>query len=149
MPSLQATVARFAAGDRDTRLQLLLDYADRLPDLPPEFRDARDHDLARVHECQTPVFLWLESGAEGRVVLQAEVARESPTVRGFVSLLKRHIDGGRAEEVAMIPDDLLDRLRLAELLGMTRIQGLTAVLGRIKRMAREMETGGSATNSRT
>ena len=90
-------------------------------------------------ECQTPVFLWvgLERGA---VVLHAEVPRESPTVRGFVSLLQHRLTGATPAEVAGIPDDLLDRMRLTETLGMTRTQGLTAILGRIKRTVATLGT---------
>jgi cysteine desulfuration protein SufE len=137
MPSLANTIGRFATADRDTRLQLLLDYSDRLPELPERLREARDRGIGRVHECQTPVFLWMERDG-GRPVLYADVARESPTVRGFVGLLKRQVDGADPEAIAAIPDDLLDRLRLSEVLGMTRMQGLTAVLGRVKRMSREL-----------
>jgi sulfur transfer protein SufE len=35
--------------------------------------------------------------------------------------------------VAAVPGDLLDQLQLTETLGMTRTQGLTSILGRIKR----------------
>jgi sulfur transfer protein SufE len=37
--------------------------------------------------------------------------------------------------VAEVPDDLLERLRLVETLGMMRVQGLTAILARVKRLA--------------
>lgn len=134
MPSLESTVRRFAGTDRDTRLQLLLDYAEKLPELPDRFRAARDQGAGRVPECQTPVFLWMEREGD-RVTLYADVARESPTVRGFVGLLKRQVDGMTPAEVMALPNDLLDQLKLSELLGMTRIQGLTAVLGRVRRMA--------------
>ena len=43
------------------------------------------------------------------------------------------LDGAPPEEVARVPDDLLDQLGLSETLGMTRTQGLTAILYRIKR----------------
>ena len=56
-----------------------------------------------------------------------------PPCAGFVSLLARTLDGAPPEEVARIPDDLLDQLGLSETLGMTRTQGLTAILHRIKR----------------
>ena len=84
-----------------------------------------------MHECQTPVFLWVEVEG-GQVHIHADVPRESPTVRGFVSLLARTLDGASPEAVAGIPDDLLDQLGLSETLGMTRTQGLTAILHRIK-----------------
>ena len=54
-------------------------------------------------------------------------------MRGFISLLARSLEGARPEDVARIPDDLLDQLGLSETLGMTRTQGLTAILHRIKR----------------
>jgi len=127
---------RFAGADRETRLQLLLHYAKKLPALPERYAQARDRGENKVHECQTPVFLYTEL-VDGRTRLYADAAPESPTVRGFVSLLGTAIDGATPAEVAAVPDDLLDRLGLTELLGMTRMQGLTAVLGRVKRMVRE------------
>jgi len=78
------------------------------------------------------VFMWVEVD-EGRVHIHADVPRESPTVRGFISLLARSLDGQTPDAVARIPDDLLDQLGLSETLGMTRTQGLTAILHRIKR----------------
>jgi cysteine desulfuration protein SufE len=76
--------------------------------------------------------MWIEVDA-GRVHIHADVPRESPTVRGFISLLARSLDGETPEAVARIPNDLLDQLGLSETLGMTRTQGLTAILHRIKR----------------
>jgi cysteine desulfuration protein SufE len=84
-----------------------------------------------VHECQTPVYLWVEVEA-GKVHIHADVPRESPTVRGFISLLARSLDGQPPDAVARIPNDLLDQLGLSETLGMTRTQGLSAILHRIK-----------------
>ncbi|HEY9014393.1 MAG TPA: SufE family protein, partial [Gemmatimonadales bacterium] len=84
-----------------------------------------------VHECQTTVYLWTEVDPSG-VHIYADVPRESPTVRGFVALLALTLDGASPEAVAELPLDLLDRLGLSEALGMTRTQGLTAILHRIK-----------------
>lgn len=129
-------ITRLGRADRSVRLDTLLDYASKLPDPPPELQAAADRERHRVPECQTPVFLWIAVD-QGVVRMDAEVARESPTVRGYVALLRSRIDGAAAAEVAGIPADLLDRLGLAESLGMMRTQGLTAILDRIKRMVRE------------
>ena len=132
MPTLDTIIPRFKAADRTTRLETLLDYSRKLPPLPDRLAAEKDRGDHRVHECQTPVFLWVET-EEGKVHIHADVPRESPTVRGFISLLARSLDGVPAEEVARVPDDLLDQLGLSEALGMTRTQGLTAILQRIKR----------------
>jgi cysteine desulfuration protein SufE len=130
MPSLETLIPRFQAADRTTRLETLLDYSKKLPPLPERFEAEKQLGHNRVHECQTPVFLWVDGG---RVHIHADVPRESPTVRGFISLLARSLEGETADAVARIPNDLLDQLGLSETLGMTRTQGLTAILQRIKR----------------
>ncbi|MDX2121424.1 MAG: SufE family protein [Gemmatimonadota bacterium] len=131
---LDKIVRRFMASDKQTRLELLLDYSKRLPDLPERYHAAREQGLNRVPECQSPVFLYLEAG-EGGVVLHADAPREAPTVRGFVSLLARGLEGATPADVAALPADLLDQLGLSEALGMTRMHGLTAMIGRLRRMA--------------
>ena len=132
MPTIETIIPRFRAADRTTRLETLLDYSRRLPPLPERLELEKAKGEHRVHECQTPVFLWVEV-EEGQVHIHADVPRESPTVRGFVSLLARSLEGASPEVVAQVPDDLLDQLGLSETLGMTRTQGLTAILHRIKR----------------
>ena len=132
MPSLDTMIPRFQAADRNTRLETLMDYARKLPPLPERYEAEKALGHALVPECQTPVFLWVEQ-SDGRVHLHADVPRESPTVRGFVSLLVRTLDGVTPAEVARIPNDLLDQLRLTETLGMMRTQGLSAILMRVKR----------------
>jgi cysteine desulfuration protein SufE len=132
MPSLDTLIPRFKAADRQTRLETLLDYSKRLPPLPERYEAEKQQGHNRVHECQTPVYLWVEVD-QGRVHIHADVPRESPTVRGFISLLARTLDNQTPEAVSQLPDDLLDQLGLSETLGMTRTQGLTAILNRIKR----------------
>jgi cysteine desulfuration protein SufE len=134
MIPLDTLVRRFQNTDRETRLEMLLDLSERLPPLPERFHEARDQGVNRVTECQTPVFLYAEV-RDGKFQLHADVPREAPTVRGFVSLLARGLNGASAEEVTRIPSDLLDQLKLGEALGMTRTQGLSAVVQRVKRMA--------------
>ncbi len=132
MASLDTVIARFRQADRNTRLETLLDYSRKLPPLPPEHEALRDQGLNRVPECQTPVYLWVGVD-QGKTRLVADVPRESPTVRGFVALLLKALDGSDPRDVAAIPNDLLDQLQLTETLGMMRTQGLSAILSRIKR----------------
>jgi cysteine desulfuration protein SufE len=132
MPTLDTLIPRFKAADRTTRLETLLDYSRKLPPLPERYRDEMARGEHRVQECMTPVYLWVEVD-DGRVHIHADVPPESPTVRGFISLLAKSLDGAAPADVARVPDDLLDQLGLSETLGMNRTQGLTAILYRIKR----------------
>lgn len=137
MPTLDTTIRRFQAADRNTRLETLLDYSRKLPPLPPEFAELKAKGVNRVPECQTEVYLWVTVDADDRVHVYADVPREAPTVRGFLALLVKNLENATPADVAAVPDDILDRLALTETLGMTRTQGLTAILGRIKRGVRE------------
>jgi len=131
MATLETLIPRFQAADRNTRLETLLDYSKKLPPLPERFEAEKQLGHNRVDECQTTVYLWVEIDGGG-VHIHADIPREAPTVRGFVSLLARTLEGQTPAAVARLPMDLLDQLGLSETLGMTRTQGLTAILHRIK-----------------
>ena len=86
----------------------------------------------RVHECQTPVFLWTEVDDAGTRLI-AEVAPEAPTVKGFVAILAEAIAGRPPAEAASLSDDILERMGLADVLGMMRARGLHAIVNRVRR----------------
>lgn len=132
MADLEKKSARFRALPREMRLQALLGYAKRFPELPEELREARDAGLGRVEECQTPLYLWV-AVEDGLVHLHADAPREAPTVRGFVGFLVEELDGATPEEVEALPGDLMERMGLGDVLGARRTTGLGAVLRRIKR----------------
>lgn len=132
--NLDKLVRRFRSADRATRLEALLDASRRLPDLPAHLATHRERERHRVAECQTPVFLWLDR-EDDRLRFHAEVPRESPTVRGFVSLLAAVLDGAPLAAAAELPADLLHQMGLDETLGMMRSQGLTALVQRVRREA--------------
>jgi cysteine desulfuration protein SufE len=131
MSKLAAIIEEFQDLDASERLDLLLDFAEKLPELPEAYQAKREAGLHRVPECMTPTFLWVQC-ISGRVSIHAYVAPEAPTVKGFVSILVEAFNGTRPDEVATAPVDLLHRLGLAELLGMNRLRGLNAVQQRLK-----------------
>ncbi|HEX3037127.1 MAG TPA: SufE family protein [Thermodesulfobacteriota bacterium] len=131
MSKLEEIIEEFQALDFQYTLETLLNYAESLPELPEQYKEARDAGFNRVPECQTPVYLWV-GVKDGRVQIHADVAEEAPTVRGFVAILVDAFNGATPEEVEAAPNDILYRLGLDQKLGMMRMQGLSAVYGRIK-----------------
>lgn len=129
---LGAIIAEFADLDGREKLELLLDFAAGLAPLPPEYQARKETEDRRVHECQTPVFLWTEV-ADGNARIVAEVAPEAPTVKGFVAILADAVNGRPAREAAALPDDVLERMGLADVLGILRSRGLRAILARVRR----------------
>ena len=69
----------------------------------------------------------------GNARLEADVAAEAPTVKGFVAILAEAVDGRPVDEVLALGDDLVDRTGLAGVLGILRARGLRAIVAHVKR----------------
>ncbi|MDO9396066.1 MAG: SufE family protein [Herbiconiux sp.] len=123
-----------ALGQRE-RLEMLLEFANELPELPARYQEHPDL-FERVEECQSPVFIFVEVN-DGVVELFATAPREAPTTRGFASILVQGIHGLTGAEVLAIPDDFPNTIGLTEAVSLLRIRGMTALLGRTKRQVRE------------
>lgn len=126
----------FQALELRTRLELLLEFSQELPELPDRYRDHPDL-FERVEECQSPVFIFVEIGDDSVVHLFATAPREAPTTRGFASILVQGLAGLTVDEVLAIPDDFPQDLGLNEAVSPLRVRGMTALLGRAKRQVRE------------
>lgn len=128
---LDEIAAEFTDLEPRERLELLLDFAEHLPELPGPLRAERDAGEHRVHECMTPVYLWVLP-ENGHVRVHGDVAPEAPTVKGFVGILVDAFSGATPAEVMAVPPDVIHRLGLVEALGMVRMRGMSAILNRIR-----------------
>ena len=137
MSRLDQIIEVFQSVDGEMRLELLLDFARRLPPLPPHLADDAAREAHRVPECQTPVFLWVQA-TDGKLEMHTQVAEEAPTVKGFLGILIEAFNGAPPEELAHAPRDLLERLGLDAVIRMTRTIGLTAVLARLRDRAAKL-----------
>ncbi|MFG1880897.1 SufE family protein [Micromonospora sp. NPDC049102] len=136
MPArLAEIVDEFAAAPRDLVLEMLLEYADVIPPLPA---DAAGHEgMEQVPECQTAFFLRATVTPDGVVETLFDCPPEAPTTRAFAGILAEGLAGASAEEVLAVPDDLYQRMGLAQAISPLRVRGGTAILGRLKRQVRE------------
>ena len=135
-PQLQEIVDDFAAVSDKDRLQLLLEYSQDLPALPERYAEHRDL-LEPVPECQTPLFLAVETRPDSVVHLFFEAPAEAPTTRGFAAILHAGLDGLSADEVLATPAEFSSQLGLQELVSPLRLRGMAAMLARIKRQVRD------------
>ncbi len=126
----------FLSLEQEDRLLLLLEYSKELPELPEQYLSHPDL-LERVVECQSPVFMFVEVDQDRLVKLFVTAPKESPTTRGFASILAQGLAGLTAEEVLEVPDDYPLTIGLTKAVSPLRIRGMTALLGRTKRQIRE------------
>ncbi len=143
LPSdLQNVVNDFAAAPMELRIELLVEYANALPELPEHL--AADHSqLEEVAECQTPFFLTTEIDDDGRVTVWFDAPPQAPTTRGFAGILWRGLSGATVEEVLAVPDDFHHQLGLAEAISALRLRGMDAILFRLKRQVAERAAAAS------
>ncbi|MGZ4650075.1 MAG: SufE family protein [Kineosporiaceae bacterium] len=132
---LAAIVEDFRSVSERDRLQLLLDFSRELPPLTVELREHRDR-MEPVPECQSPVFLLVDVGSDGRVHVYLDAPDEAPTTRGFAGILQEGLDGLTASEVLAVPDDVPERLGVGSAVSPLRLRGMAAMLARIKRQVR-------------
>lgn len=133
--SLQRVIDEFTRAPSALRLQLLLEYANKLPDLPDALRDDGDR-FEKVDECQTPLFL-ASAVDDGRVQIWFDAPPEAPTTRGFASILAHGLDGRTVDEVMAVPGDISRDLGLSELISPLRLRGMEGMLRRLKRQVQE------------
>ncbi|MEY4994849.1 MAG: hypothetical protein RLZ65_698 [Actinomycetota bacterium] len=133
---VNAVIDDFQSMTGNDRLQMLLEYADSLPELDPRFGENPEL-LERVEECQAPVFIAVE-GNPDRVELYFSAPKEAPTTRGFASALNSALNGLSALEILAVSDDFPTELGLDQLISPLRVRGMRGMLTRIKRKTREL-----------
>ena len=131
----QDIIEAFAEVPESLKLQLLLEFANELPELPDSFGDPTEL-FERVEECQSPVFLFVDI-VDSRVCVYLTAPKEAPTTRGFASILQKALTNLSQDEVLAFSDSFVDALGLTRLVSPLRIQGMHGMLFRIKRQVRE------------
>ncbi len=127
--SLAAIKAEFLALNLADRLQLLLEFSEQLPEVPDEKLSSIEWE--QVHECQSPVFIHVDS-LESEVIVYAKAPREAPTTRGFASILVQGLSGSSPGEVLQVPADFPLQLGLQDGVSSLRLRGMSGMLWRIK-----------------
>ena len=135
---LNRTASMFADAPKDVRLHALLDYSKRLPELPERLADHPEL-FEVVAECQSPFSLIVE-GDDESVHLFFRVPFEAPTVRGYASILHEALDGAPAQEILDIPDDFYLHMGLQEAVSSQRLNGMAAIVRRLKTQVSTLET---------
>ncbi len=134
--SLAEIVETFATSPPRDRLELLLEYSEMMPPLPPRFAEHPER-LEPVPECQSPLFVAAEVDVDRRVEISVDAPPEAPTTRGFAGIFHAGLNGLSADEILAVPGDVTSRLALNEVVSPLRLRGASALLGRIQRQVRE------------
>lgn len=130
---LQEIIEEFEYSEGREKIELLLDYAGRMPALPETLADKRA-GMDLVEECMTPVYVASVIN-DDHMTFYFDVPEESPTVRGFAAIMAAGLDGATPEEVLRVPNDFFSAMGLESILTMQRLNGFSAILAHMKRLS--------------
>ena len=130
----QEILDTFSEVPESSKLDLLLEFSDSLPELPEQYKDHPEL-LERVEECQSPVYLFVE--VDDLVHIYLTAPKEAPTTRGFASILEQALNNQTTDEVLNFNDSFVNELGLTKLVSPLRIRGMHGMLNRIKRQVSE------------
>lgn len=136
---LQEIIEEFEYSEGREKVELLLYYSERMPDLPEHFREKRG-DMELVEECMTPVHVAAEV-KDHHMTFFFDVPAESPTVRGFAALIAEGLESATPQEVLEVPNDFFLAMGLEKVLTMQRMNGIAAILAHMKRLAAQVLEG--------
>ena len=133
---LQEIVTDFGYCEGQEKLEYLLELSETLKPLPVWLHGERDK-MEPVHECMSPVFIFAEK-QNGRLHYHFDIPPEAPTVRGFGAILQQGLDGATPETVLSIPELFYRDMGLQSVLSGQRLNGISAILAHMKRLAVEL-----------
>ena len=134
-PSIERVLARFRSLPREDKMQLRVQYSKKLEPVPERFRELPQGEFT-VPECQTRVDIFPEV-RDGKIHFYADLdRRQSPTIAAFLAILFGAINDQPPAVTLAVPDDFVQQV-MANIGLAAREVGLTAMVARLKRYARE------------
>jgi cysteine desulfuration protein SufE len=136
-PSIERVLKLFRSLPREEKMQALVQYSKKLEPLPERFKEL-DRGEFTVPECQTRVDIFPEY-VDGKLHFYADLdARRSPTIAAFLAIVLSAINGQPPATTLAIPSDFVPIVMESIGLGAREV-GLSAIVARLKRHAREAE----------
>ena len=139
--SIDRVLKLFRSMGREEKMQALVQYSKKLEPLPERFKDL-DRGSFTVPECQTRVDIIPEL-RDGKMYFYADLnLRQSPTIAAVLAIIFAAVNGQPPSTTLAIPSDFVRTLMESIGLG-AREPGLNAMINRLKRYAREAQSGSS------
>jgi len=132
---LHTLAEELCAYDEDTRFDLLIEYAERFAQVPPEIALRPFSEANRVPACESEAYIWVRELPSGG--LKYYFAVENPqgiSAKALAVILDDSITGKQPESIANIPEDIVYKL-FGRTLSMGKGQGLMNMVQRVKALA--------------
>ena len=130
--------------DRGERTEMLIDYADRFVEVPPEVATRPFPEANRAPRCESESYVWALDQPDG--TLHFHFAVENPqglSAKAWASILEETLSGQPLDQVARVSGDAMFDI-FGRDLSMGKGQGLLGMLELVHREARQRLDGKGA-----
>ena len=123
--------------DESERASLLISYADRFKEVPPEIARRPFPDDHRVPFCESEAYVWGVPNPDGS--LKFYFAVENPSgvsAKALAVILDKTLSGARPEQAARISPDVVEKI-FRQNISMGKGMGLMSMVQVLQRLARQ------------
>jgi cysteine desulfuration protein SufE len=123
--------------DRNERIQLLIDIADRFKEVPPQIAQRPFPPEHQVPACESQAYVFEEERPDG--TLDFHFAVENPqgiSAKAMAVILDDTLSGAPPEQVAEVPQDIVYTVFGREL-SMGKSMGLMSMVGMVANLAKK------------
>lgn len=137
LPELQELAATLSALDRSGRIEALIALAEGYREVPARVAQRPYPEERKVPACESQAYVFAEPRADG--ALDFYFAVENPqgiSAKALAAILARTLSGAELNEVAAIPEEMVETLFGREL-SLGKSLGLGGMLRAVQREARD------------
>ena len=112
LSKLQALLDFFAEyPDQADRTQLLLEYADKFREVPPDVAARPFDEAALVPHCESEAYVWAVPDEQGNLKLHFAVENPSGvSAKALAAILDRTLSGLPASEIATVDPEIVEKI---------------------------------------
>jgi cysteine desulfuration protein SufE len=146
LAELLDTFAQFS--DPAERASLLIDFADRFREVPPEVASRPFAASHLVPQCESDAYVWAVPEPDGRLTLHFAVDNPSGvSAKALAAILQRTVSGERPEEIAQVGPEIVERI-FRQNISMGKGAGLMSMVLAVQALARRAAAQASPSGNR-
>lgn len=125
-----------ATTDPEERISLLIGYAERYKEVPPEVASRPFPASQRVEFCESEAYVWAVPQHEGRLKLYFAVENPSGvSAKALAAILDESLSGATPAEIASVPTDIIYQI-FRQNISMGKGMGLMGIVEKVRLLAR-------------
>lgn len=139
---LQAVLDTFAMfPDMADRSNMLLSYADKYREVPPEIAERPFPDAHLVPHCESEAYVWAVPHPKGGVRLAFAVENPSGvSAKALAAILESTLSGLSPEEIASIDPEIVEQI-FRQNISMGKGMGLMSMVQAVRALAKRVGSG--------